>query len=372
MTHLNPSEEVDIGALAGLFRATTNSYKHLFFQGLLAVLRGRDSGARLIPLSEIGVEMVALAWYPHSYFGVSFGRQDQVSRVLYRLAFSPEGSAIGNVPNQEALRRAIRNQSETIDLGSLLRFVPYRLLTPFFADQLAGMPDTARNQRIRTLASEEFQHRRPLYRFVELEGEPAIEVHPAWMAYLQGNQAIVEGWAERQWLAFLQSRNPSTPALTEKIRPPTRRSPLTAQTRFWQAVTEQQRVPCLYSGQLLGPGEFALDHFVPWAFVCHDKPWNLAPVQPEVNAAKGHSLPHPDYIPYLAQIQAEGLATFRDQVGAESNRYGQFTEPYLADLGLAEADLIHPDTLGDAYQTTLAPLLALARRSGFPPDWTYQ
>lgn len=371
MTGLTPSNDVDVGALAGLFRATTNSYKHLFFQGLLSLLRDRAPEDRVVALEALAVEMVARAWFPHVYFRLSFGRQGQVGRILDRLAFSPEGGAIGNAANQRALRAAIRAQAEAIGLPTLLRYVPYRLLEPFFGAEVAGLPDARKNDRLRALSAERFAERRPLYRFVETGEEAGVEIHPAWMAYLQANQAIVEGWAERHWLAFLQGRNPTTPALTEKIRPPAQRRPLTAQTRFWATVLAEAPLPCLYSGESLDPNRFALDHFVPWAFVCHDRLWNLVPVHPELNSAKGHALPDEAYLPELARIQARGLSIFRDRVGPGSAWFGRTVEAYLADLGLPEDRLTDRDALTEAYEMTLKPLLGLAQRSGFPSGWRY-
>lgn len=372
MAPLTPSSRVDVGALAGLFRATTNSYKHLFFQGLLSVLCHRGRDARVVDLHTLAVEMVALAWYPHNYFRLSFGPQDQVGRILDRLVFSPEGASIGNAANQRALRAAIHRQAGAIDLRSLLRYVPYRLLEPFFGEALAGVPDSRKNDRLRRLADTGFDRDRPLYRFVDVAAGPSIELHTAWIAYLQANAAIVEGWAQHHWLAFLQRRNPATPALTEKIRPPAQRSPLTAQTRFWDSVLADHAFPCLYSGQLLAPGEYALDHFVPWAFVCHDRPWNLVAVQPEANAAKGHALPHTRYVPELARIQAESLAIFSQQTGTNSSRFNRVAQSYLADLGLADHELTDIRAVTEAYKATLHPLLALARRSGFPFGWKFR
>lgn len=203
-------------------------------------------------------------------------------------------------------------------------------------------------------------------------GAPATEIHPEWMAYLQHNQAIVEGWAEREWLAFLQRRNPAMPALSEKIRPPAARQALTAQTGFWNAVLAERSLPCLYTGERLAPGGFALDHFLPWAFVCHDQPWNLVPVRPAVNAAKGRCLPSAAYVPRLAELQAEAIAVLSEASGVGATRFRRATEPYVADLGLAEHELTDPRALEAAYHATVEPLLTLARRSGFPADCRYQ
>lgn len=73
MTPLTPSRNVDLGALAGLFRATTNAYKYLFFQSLLSVLRHRERPERFVDLDTLAVEMLALAYQLRNYFRLFFG-----------------------------------------------------------------------------------------------------------------------------------------------------------------------------------------------------------------------------------------------------------------------------------------------------------
>ncbi len=193
---------LDVGVLARLFDDATNSYKHLFFRALLDEFREGGFENRVFPLSRLAVGMLAAAWYPCRVHRLSLGVQDKVADALSRVDFIEDG-----LPPAAKVRQALLDKSPTV--GDLMRFVPYRLVAPFFAQDLKGIPDHRKNARIRQSADMVFRTVRPLYRFVE---DDRIELHPDWAAYIAENFAIVSGWAQRRWIAYLQSRNPLAPA----------------------------------------------------------------------------------------------------------------------------------------------------------------
>ena len=47
---------------------------------------------------------------------------------------------------------------------------------------------------------------------------------------------------------------------------------------FWDiVVNELGSVDCIYTGKRLTIGNYAVEHFIPYAFVSHDLIWNLIP-----------------------------------------------------------------------------------------------
>jgi hypothetical protein len=360
-----PCGKVDTHAFSQLFNSTTNSYKLAFFQALLNTLLGRErSGARdpIIALRELATEMLALAWYPHNFFRLSFGLQDQTGRVLDRLDFSLDERALTNPNTHARLRQAIAEQYEAIQAYSLLRFVPFRLLSPFFASELKGLKDSQKDRRIRELADAQFaSHQPPIYRFTE--GGDAIEVHPAWRDYLVQQVAIIDGWVKHNWIGYLQDRNPNTPAIIKKITPPLQRSSLTRQTHFWQVVMTQSTQRCIYTGNPIEPRDFALDHFIPWSFVCHNQLWNLIPVSSSVNSSKGSRLPLDTHVDRFIEAQYHALSIGRSQL--TDTAWNKATEPYVRDLQLSPQALLDGQRLDSAYRNTLGPLISLARQMGF-------
>ncbi len=360
-----PCGEVDTNAFSQLFNSTTNSYKLAFFQALLNTLREKERrGTRdpIIELRELATEMLALAWYPHNFFRLSFGLQDQTSRVLDRLDFNLDERVLTNPNTHARLKQAIADQYEAIQAGSLLRFVPYRLLSPFFSSVLKGLKDSQKDRRIRELANARFSsHSPPIYRFTE--GEVAIEIHPAWQDYLVRQISIIDGWVKHNWISYLQDRNSNTPAIIKKIMPPLQRSPLTRQTRYWQVVMAQSTQRCIYTGDPIEPSDFALDHFIPWSFVCHDQLWNLIPVSSMINSSKGSRLPLETHVSRFIEAQYNALKIGRRHL--TDTAWNKATEPYVSDLQLSHQELLQSPRLDSAYRNTLRPLISLARQMGF-------
>lgn len=249
-----------------------------------------------------------------------------------------------------------------------MRWVPYRLITPFFADQLRGVSDNSKNALIRSLADELFTSVRPLYRFA---GPSAIELHPDWMEYLAANFPIVASWADRRWIAYLQARNPTVLAVSEKTGAPLQRNALTIQTRYWRKVLGAMAKPplCIYSGVPLDPDRFHLDHFLPWTFICHDALWNLLPVSPKANSSKSNRLPHPSYVPALAAAQHAGLAVARQIMS--KGEWEAAANPFIGDLRIPEAKILDPAAVADAYDRSVGAQLDIARGIGFEAGWRF-
>lgn len=356
--------KLNVGSLAGLFKNTTNSYKLLFFLALIDELKNRaahNDCNRQISIQKLTVNLLQFGWYPHRFFNLSFGLQDQIAQSLDNLVFRVDEHAITNPTTKARLRLSIKEQFQTIDGNSFSRYVPFRLLTPFFKEELKGVPDTKKNAMITELAGEAFKTEAPaLYRFDSDCSK--IELHPEWHRYILANFPIVESWALFEWANYLQRKNPHTPAILRKIKPPKQRGSLAKQTAFWNLVVEQRRIRCIYSNAHLSAGSFALDHFIPWSFVCHDELWNLIPADPRANSSKGRAIPEDKFLDPFIDQQIEALQVHRIQ---NNKKWRQIIEPYLEGLNLSESELMIPEKIGDAYEKKLRPLLDLAKTIGY-------
>ncbi|NEQ29259.1 MAG: hypothetical protein F6K28_62090, partial [Microcoleus sp. SIO2G3] len=85
MAVLPASNLLNIDAFEKLFDRTTNSYKYLFFLGLIDILRQREFEVESIALKDIVVEMLLKAWQAHHDYQLQFGRQDQIAIKLDEL-----------------------------------------------------------------------------------------------------------------------------------------------------------------------------------------------------------------------------------------------------------------------------------------------
>jgi hypothetical protein len=373
---LPESKRLPIGTLTQLFRTRSNSYKYLFFLALLDRLEevaGNPSNQRLIQLASLCSDMLAIAWHPHVLFRLSFGKQDGIAALLDSHPFS------------EALARQARRQRRTEvrqhfeasgAAAPLLRYVPQRLLRPFFRSELRGHPDRVVDAEIVRLAGKHFQSRRPLYRFSD-DGN-AIILHVEWWAYLNDNLPLIRRWALWEWLQYMQSRNPNTPNLAAKLVPSPQRYALRLQRDFWETAMrywpETGGLVCPYTGKPVCASTYELDHFVPWAFVAHDRLWNLLPVHPRTNAQKSDNVPDQRYVLRVAEVHAHALHGFHTamrQSEVSERVWISRTEDYVVDLRLEGIDdLLDYHRNRKAYLSHVTPLVDLASAHGFRGGWT--
>jgi hypothetical protein len=278
-------------------------------------------------------------------------------------------------PDKTLLRQEIATQDLKATITHLRRYVPFRLIIPFFEADLGQVSRGKGNQldvAMPAIAHRYFDSRRPLYRFdsTAYNDCQGILPYPDWVDYLKQHYAIVRGWAAWEWLTYMQKRNPSTPAIASKLFMPSKRDSLKTQTNYWSQVLTHQQLHCIYSGQPLTPQRFSLDHYLPWSFVAHDQLWNLIPTLPEVNSAKSNKIPAPSHLAHFHRLQHQGLTITHATLPPA--QWSKQVEPYLHHLGLAtHHDLLNLERLRNAYEKTLPPLITLAANQGFLTDWHY-
>ena len=316
-------------------------------------------------LRDIEIEMLVTAWYPHVFFKLSFGIQDQIPSILERISNFDNDKTLLSKTGRKKLR--INFYGEKSDY-KLMRYVPYRILRPFFDAETSGS-ERGVDQKIVELAAKHFQKRRPLYRFDD--ARKCIFLHPDWIAYLKQHLTILEGWALWHWAEYMQQRNPNIPAVTQKLLPPDpQRGELDKQREFWKTVINKTNIQCIYTGKGLH-SDYALDHFLPWKFVAHNQLWNLIPVDPKANSSKSDRLPSEKYIDCLAKTQCAALSTARNIFS--NNKWKKDVEPYITDLHIDKPeDTLDFEILRFAYRRTLEPLMSIAEQQGFHCGWTYE
>lgn len=369
---LPASEEVNITALSRLFADTTNSYKYIFFISILDVLKRRKFDiSEPITFEELIIEMLANAWYPHTYFKLSFGLQDQIVKNLDSLNLEIGDPILKFTDTDKKLLRAtIASQNLRDVIRNLKRCVPFRLITPFFEEELREVPNKHKGNNldyaVPKVAEAHFGDRKPLYRFDSdsYSSCNAIILHPSWAVYLEKHYSIIRGWTSWEWLAYMQRRNPNTPGLIHKLFAPHKRESLAKQTAYWKIVLERTDFYCIYSGQKLDRERFSLDHYLPWSFVAHDQLWNLIPTTAEVNSSKSNNLPTSNFLGKFVEAQHLGLRICHENMAEKA--WEKLTETYVEGLRIhTPNDLLDFNKLTNAYGNIINPLLSLATNQGF-------
>ena len=374
---LPESEQLNISALSQLFSNTTNSYKYLFFLSLLDILNRRQFEV-LSPISfqEIIVEMLSNAWYPHTFFKLSFGKQDKISQKLDSLSISVGEPVLQfKDTDKKLLRKTIAFQDLRDAVSHLRRYVPFRLIIPFLETELEGISRGKGNEvdaALPAIANCCFEKKKPLYRFDSNKQKEcrSIVIHPDWAVYLEHHYVIVRSWLSWEWMYYMQKRNPSTPAISSKLFPPIKRDSLGKQKDYWKAVLKSRKIRCIYSSQLIDNENLSLDHYLPWSFVAHDHLWNLIPTLREVNSSKNNKIPSKSYFKSFVELQHIGLTTTHKML--TEKQWIQKVEPYIVDMGINEKkDLLDVGKLHNAYDKLISPLSSIASSQGFSTGWKY-
>ena len=368
VSQLPISESLDISALSRLFDKTTNSYKYIFLLSLLDILNRRFfSDSQSITFSELIVEMLANSWYPYSFFKLSFGSQDMIPSQIDKLNLDVGKIGIkGDYTGKEYLRSLIATKE--LDY-SLMDYVPFRINTAFFRQELRQMVDYKVNPTVIELSRLHFDTRKPLLKYGD--DNRSVIVHPEWINYFKVNYRIIRGWISWEWLQYMQKCNPSVPAISNKLFAPAQRDSLKNQTTYWKTILEHQELFCIYSNKSLSLDNLSLDHYLPWSFVTHDLLWNLIPTSREVNSSKSDNLPSNDYFYSFVIIQHQGLTVSHTNMTKKA--WDRYIETYIAELRITDKmDLLELEKLQNAYESIVLPQINIAISHGFTANWIYQ
>ena len=348
MIKIPNDEQLNTEALGELLLETQNSYKHLLFGFLLYELPRRSSTNLLFTPAELQAGMLKIAEFPAMKCHLSLGVRDQTKAFLSGTPISSE----------------IENE--------LLRWVPYRLLRPFFREQLKNKPEQIINQSILQLADQNFSGTNPpLYRLITHNQKLiSIEVHKSWQEYLVSHKKIIDGWRRWHWATYLQRRNPSALNVMQKLEKPDRQTHVLNKMRtIWRDMLKlnAEIISCTYSNKTLAAEEIAVDHYLPWSYLGHDQSWNLCPTIQSINSKKSDRLPSERNLNSLALIQYRTLKWFKNTQTQE--KWDLFSEEYLASLQLTEDQLLDKSELQMALERAITPHYQLAQNMGFKAGW---
>jgi hypothetical protein len=343
------SDNLSVNALASSFSNTSATYK---FYWLLGIIEQVENGVIKISKRELFSRMIGNSWYTVNYFHVSFGKQDLIQKAVEDiLKFESLAIDIKRVK----LVSILENSKKIETINSLNHFnlnVPHRFLSPWFP-KLNNENDSIYKKRIYS-SSQKFDNN-CLYGL----HDEYIEMNPIWISYLKSNAKILKDFIYWNLSLFLQIRNPNVPDIPNKLIKPAIRNGLTKQTNeFWKIVfKELGSVECIFSGTKLyfDDKNFAIDHFIPHAFVSHDLIWNLIPIEKITNMKKSDKLPiFEDHFEKFCNLQKMAF-----EINKHHNSKSKFMDEYLS---------IFPNIDSfekDKFLNTIQPLITIASNNGF-------
>lgn len=267
---------------------------------------------------QMAAKMIALAWYPYNVFKLHYGATDQINKIIEQLLASPElftklkldpirsDSTEEDVYN--ALSTAAKREPKIRRLlcDALLTYVPTRFLAPWFPDVTDKAYKSRKDSEIRNRSTQD-----PLCLYQIKKGPEGymLEVNAVWSDYLLEHQSILTDFVLLGLVGYLEKRNPTVPNIINKLQHPMQREPLTYAKQYFDTFFKlsHQSINIYNRTRPLG-NNYAIDHFIPWAFVGHNELWNLAPIDSSTNSQKSDKLPDPDlFLQPLAQLHYAAL-----------------------------------------------------------------
>ncbi len=353
-----------------MLRNFTASYKLYWLKG---VFDEAIEGNSHVTFERLAARMVASAWYPVTYFRLNLGATDMLTdAVLCAQNACGLPADAGTVDIVAAVL-----ESEDVELRlkvkSLYKYVPYRLIRPFYSDRF----DEARAEG-RRVSEAMVNGLVASFNRDDAAGAPyrfdadglGIEIDAEWARYFSDNRHVVQGWFDSKLVGYLQARNPSVPAIPLKIYAPSARN-LTAARKFWEEALRDHVFTDIYSGApfdetgFAAHGPMGVDHFIPWSFVLHDESWNLAPMFRDANSSKGNRLPVlGEYLRPFCEQQFDAILTLRS-TGKHRKVFESYAQidSHVMQYERTDAAL---DSFTGSVTKVIVPLHQIAANQGFP------
>jgi hypothetical protein len=340
------NQNLPISSLAGIFSNTTATYKFYWFVAIMDIVVKEQRTK--ISFWEIIAGMVAESWYPIHYFKLSFGKSDSIFDKS--LEIQKEFNIPIDLEKEKIKKQLLSNLNETKKYLRIFTLnVPYRFLSPWikytYDEDVVAKSQKFENDCLYAIYGDE------------------IIINDIWINYLTEHYSILRDFAFWNLTEFLQKRNPNVPDVPSKLIKPIQRDSLTKQHKFWDNYIESVgNFQCIYTGKILLPKKYDLDHFVPWSFVSHNLLWNLIPADSSINSSKSNNLPPLDiYLKPFSAIHQNAL-----KVLYEKNPNNTIFEDYLIIFdSVSELTKLSETDFYNVFRKTFSPMVQIAENMGF-------
>jgi hypothetical protein len=343
------SKNLPINKLASVFGSTSATYK---FYWLIALIELVEEGHIEIQKRKIFSRMISTSWYTINYFHISFGKQDNLQIAVERILREEHLTIDEKKNNLDFCLEHSKNKETMNQLSHFDKNVPHWFLTPWFPKNIN---ETDNQQKCRIYTDSKLFVNDALYALYK----DFIKINPIWIPYLKSNAKVLKDYCYWNLALFLQTRNPNVPDIPNKLIKPATRNSLTKQTNeYWKLVfKELGSINCIFTDTKLyyDDRNYALDHFVPHAFVSHDLIWNLLPIEKKFNSSKSDKLP----------LFEKHFDKFYDlqKVAFEINKHHNSKSKYMDEFLTIFPSIDSFEK--EKFSNTIQPLITIASNNGF-------
>lgn len=279
-----------------IFKNTTNSYKFYWWLSIIEVCYKEKK--ETVTYNEIILKVISKLWFPVNYFKLSFGAQDQCSKYIKKIKVS---FGIHDNISENQLRyklKSLENNPLMLEIANqLTRYVPFRILRPWYSQELRGVEDNLVNSKIIELQNTNCP-------YIIIQNERIIKINSNWFNWINTNYKLIESFTNFELIKFLEKNNPNTPNLSNKLNRPTNRK-LTKASKYWKLFKDSnpEQTDVFEEKELRDVDKMSIDHYLPWSFTSHDLLFNLHPVRNSINSSKGNFIPNNLYLEDFCNIQ---------------------------------------------------------------------
>lgn len=130
-----------------IFRNTTSSYKYYWWLSIIEISFLEDK--ENISYNEIIFKVISKIWYPVNYFKLSFGKKDRCAFFIKEI--QREYNLEDNLSERDLYQFLIENKDSkflTKITSELTKYVPFRFIRAWYAEQTRGLKDGIINSKI--------------------------------------------------------------------------------------------------------------------------------------------------------------------------------------------------------------------------------
>ena len=286
---------LDIPGFARMMKDPSYCYKFYWLEAIVNLI---SKDVKETTFDEIIDEMIANAWYSVVEFHVHLSgfvngeARDGLERAVLKLH---EVSGLASNASKVEIKNAIKEHNAEIagEKKQLTHMVPYRALAGFFSG-CDMKPDWSSEKRL-VAYIEHVNRTHAVLPYVLGESsmlKREVVFNREWIEMIQDNTVSILGWIQFEKVKWLQMNNPEVPGLVYKLAPlDDKMRKLGSVRKLWDAVACRVPVRDVFTGGLIEPKGYDVDHFIPWSFVMNDELWNLMPMDSSLNSSKSNRLP---------------------------------------------------------------------------------
>ena len=287
---------LDIEGFSSMMKDPSYCYKFYWLEAIVKLIAEDVSEATF---GDVIDEMIANAWYSVREFHIHLsGMQadgqvrDGLERAVLKLT---EISNLAAHASKVEIKNAIKEHESELKTYKvqLTNMVPYRALAGFFRNATQARPwESAKRM---TAYIEMINKDVVLLPYTLGESSninKEIYFNESWRRMIQENTVAILGWIQYEKIKWLQNNNPEVPGLVYKLAPMDEKMRKLANVRnLWNEVLVLTEVRDVFTGKIVDPKKYEVDHFIPWSYVMNDELWNLMPMDSSLNSAKSNKLP---------------------------------------------------------------------------------